>query len=218
MSNTPNTTNTLNFMVSRYNQDIGWVSEYAPSMILYDRSDQPFPGSNIVANIGTDIMDKLNFIIWNYNNLPDVCIYTKANLFKYITKEEFDKVKDNKVFTPLLTNNHRTYKGDDGKDVCFYKDGIYYEINNGWYLAQHPCKYNPIEVMEYLGIDKLQYIPFAPGSNYILTKENIHKHPVDFYMKLLSYINWAVYPGEAQIIERGLYTIWNDKDTNFKKA
>lgn len=196
------------FFLSRYNQDVGWVAEYAPSMILYDRSDNPVPGSNIVPNLGTDISDKLHFIIVNYHNLPDVCVYTKANLWKYISKEEFDKVKDNKEFTPLLTMNHRTYDGPDGKPVCYYKDGIYWEINNGWYLSQHPVRHDPKEVMEAVGIAGMDYVPFAPGSNYILTKENIRKHPVEYYIKLHNYLMWAVYPGEAQIIERGLYTIF----------
>ena len=196
-----------NFMVSRYNQDVQWVGEYAPNMILYDRSDDPVPGSNVVANIGTDIADKLHYMITNYNQLPAVMVYTKANLFKYITKEEFDLVKDNSFFTPLLTKNHRTYS-TDGQVICYYENGIYWEINNLWYLNSHPCKFDPKEVMETLGIDKLEYVPFAPGSNYILTAADIHKHPVELYIKLYNYLTWSVYPGEAQVVERGLYTLW----------
>lgn len=192
-----------NFIVSRFNQDISWISEYAPSMILYDRSDNPVPGSNIVPNIGSDLADKFHFIITNYNNLPPAAIYTKANLWKYITKEEFDKVKDNSFFTPLLTKNHEQKPG-----VSFYMNDIYWEINNLWYLGAHPCKYDPKAVMRDLGIDKLEYVPFAPGSNYILTAMDIHKHPVDLYIKLYNYLTYAVYPGECQIIERGLYTLW----------
>ena len=207
-----------NFFVSRFNQDVNWVQEYAPSMILYDRSDEPIPGSIIVPNLGTDIADKLHFIISNYNNLPPVMIYTKANLFKYITKEEFDLVKDNSFFTPLLTKNHKEIKYDGteeyvkrhgtDKDVSYYQNGIYWEINNLWYLNEYPCKHDPKEVMQTLGIDKLEYVPFAPGSNYILTAQDILKHPREFYIKLLNYLTWAVYCGEAQILERGLYTIW----------
>ena len=207
-----------NFMVSRYNQDVNWIQEYAPSMILYDRSDEPIPGSIIVPNLGTDISDKLHFIISNYNNLPPVMIYTKANLFKYITKEEFDQVKDNSFFTPLLTKNHKEIKYDGteeyvkrhgtNKDVSYYQNGIYWEINNLWYLNEHPCKHDPKEVMKTLGIDNLEYVPFAPGSSYILTAQDIHKHPRELYIKLYNFLTWAVYPGEAQICERGLYTLW----------
>jgi hypothetical protein len=63
--------------------------------------------------------------------------------------------------------------------------------------------------MKLLGIYGLDYVPFAPGSNYILPKETILKHPKELYEKLRSYLDWTVYPGEAQIIERGLYTLWS---------
>ncbi len=206
----------VNFIVSRYNQDVSWVGQYSPSMILYDRSDDPISGSNIVPNLGTDIADKLHFIITNYGNLPPVAVYTKANLLeKYITKEEFDEVKNNSFFTPLLTKNHKVYKDEDGskglkpgQDVCYYQNGIYWEINNMWYLNEHPCKHDPKEIQAVLGIDKLEYVPFAPGANYILTASDIRKHPVEFYIKLYNYLTYAVYPAEAQIIERGMYTIF----------
>ena len=199
----------ISFIVSRYNQDTNWVAKYAPSMILYDRSDNPQPGSIIVPNLGSDLADKFHFIISNYNNLPPVAVYTKANLLeKYITKPEFDKVKNNTWFTPLLTMNHRTYADENGKQVCYYKDGIYWEINNMWYLNSHPIKHDPREIQALMGIDKMEYVPFAPGSNYILTAEDIRRHPVEFYIKLYNYLTWAVYPAEAQMIERGLYNIW----------
>lgn len=193
------------FIISRYNHDISWLNDYTDDFVLYDRSDVPDKKAIVVPNIGSDIFDKFTYIIDNYDRLPYVAVYTKANLFKYITKEEFDLVKDAKFFTPLLTQNHKTIEG-----VSFYKDGLYWEINNLWYLNAHPPKNMETvkELLELLGLWNLKYIPFAPGSNYILTRNNILKHSKEFYIKLRSYIDWAVYPGECQIIERGLYTLW----------
>ena len=208
----------MKFLVSRYNQDVSWVGRYAPDMMLYDRSDNPIAGSYIVPNLGTDIADKLHYIISNYNSLPPVCVYTKANLFKYITQPEFDRVKNNVWFTPLLTANHKEVKYDGtedyvqrhgtDKDVSFYKDGIYHELNNLWYLNEHPVRHDPKELQRLLGIDQMEYVPFAPGSSYILTAEDIRRHPIELYIRLREYLMWAVYPGEAQIAERGLYTLW----------
>jgi len=197
------------FVVSRYNQDVEWLKEYTDNPIIYDRSEEQLENAVKVENIGTDIADKFKFIINNYENLPEVAVYTKANLFKYITKEEFDEVKYNKAFTPLLTKNHQEKPG-----VSFYKDGIYWEINNYWYLGAHPVLYpERVEmVSETIGIDKMEFVPFAPGSNYILPRENILKHSKKFYELLRSYLEWDRYPGEAQIMERGLYTLWNIQD------
>lgn len=204
----------MQYVISRYNHDLSWLSEYTTDAIIYDRSEKPLDGSIIVPNLGSDIYDKFTFIIDNYDNLPDVTCLIKANLFKYITKEEFDLVKDNKTFTPLLTMNHKTYNDAHGP-ICFYHQGIYWEINNFWYLGSHRCKDNsdthnfaPKELVQMLGMDKLLYVPFAPGSNYILDRGTILKHPNSLYEKLRSYLDWTIYPGEAMIIERGLYTLW----------
>lgn len=193
----------MKYVVSRYNHDFSWIGEYSDDIVLYDRSTEPLPNSIVVPNIGTDLYDKFTFIIDNYDNLPDIAVYTKCNLFKYITKEEFDQVKDNKVFTPLLTQNHKVYM-----PVCFYENGMYNEINDYWYLGSHPARYAK-EIIDLFKMQGRYYNQFAPGSNYILTKENILKHPKELYEKLRSYLEWDVYPGDAQILERNLYYLWS---------
>lgn len=198
----------MKFIISRYNHEMHSIWPYiGEDYVLYDRSECPLPLTNtiIVPNIGSDIYDKFTYIIDNYDNLPDVLCLIKANLFKYITKEEFIEVEKNTTFTPLLTQNHKTYL-----PICYYKDGMYWEINNMWYLSSHACKNKmiPYELQEILGVGGMEYVPFAPGSNYIVPKENILKHSKEFYKRLRSYLEWDIYPGEAQIMERGLYTLW----------
>ena len=210
----------MKVVFSNYNFTPNWIKEYDFDYLVYDRSDskeylKDFPQERIiyVENKGTDIYDKFGWIIENYENLPEVVLLSKSNMLKYIAKEEFDKVKDNKTFTPLLTNNHKTYSDSYG-EVCFYKDGMYYERNNFWYLNQHKPKSTEtaVELIKLLGLiafpSYLKYLPFAPGSNYIVPRENILKHSKEFYEKLRSYLMWDRYPGEAMIIERGLYLLW----------
>lgn len=236
----------MKWIISRYNHDINYLKEYTNDYVLYDRSEKPIEGAIVAPNVGSDIYDKLSYIIDNYDSLPDVAIYTKANIFKYITKQEFDRIKDNQTFTPIFTQAHKeTYIDFDGVNkkmipdieanisdpkikelfyklnmigktgigkFSFYDDnGMYNELNIPAYISTHHTKnYEVIEeLMRLVGIWDMEYIPFAPGSNYILPKENILKHPKSFYEKLRSYLDWAVYPGEAFILERGLYNIWH---------
>ena len=195
---------------SNYNFTPTWIKDYDFDYLIYDRSDnkdylKDFPQDRIVyvENKGTDLYDKFSWIIDNYDNLPEIALYSKANLFKYISREEFEKVKDNKTFTPLLTQNHKTYL-----PVCYYQDGLYYEINDYWYLNSHPAK-NAREIIDIFKMGERYYNAFAPGSNYIIPKENILKHPKELYEKLRSFLEWDVYPGDAQILERNLYYLWN---------
>jgi hypothetical protein len=196
------------WVLSRYNHDVSYLPRYTEDYVMYDRSEKPIDDPRVirVANIGTDWYDKFTYIIDNYNDLPDVALYTKANIFKYITPEELDEIKDNTTFTPILTKHHKTIPG-----ISYYgEDGMYYEINNLWYLGAHPVREpeNALDLMLMLGISGKDYVPFAPGSGYIVPKENILKHPRSMYVTLRSYLEWAVYPGEAQIVERGIYTFW----------
>lgn len=201
----------MKWILSRYNHDVSYLPRYTKDVVLYDRSDEPMPNSIVVPNVGTDIYDKLTYIIDNYDNLPEVAVYSKANIFKYITEEEFEKIKNNKTFTPIITQNHKTYSDNNGV-VCFYdENGMYNERNDYFYLLSHPCKTinacNELKAM--FKMDERKFNAFAPGSNYIVPRENILRHSKEFYEKLRSYLDWAVYPGEAQIIERNLYYIWS---------
>lgn len=195
----------MKYVISRFNHNLAWLADYSVDFVLYDRSDKPLENAIVVPNIGSDLWDKLGFIIDNYDHLPEVAVYTKANLFDYIKPREFEKIKDNQTFTPILSQDHHTYE-----PICRYNNQIYEEINNGWYLAAHPPKSITAanDLIRLLGIVGQPYVQFAPGSNYILPKKTILKHPKAFYEKLRSYIDWDVYPGECMIIERGLYNIW----------
>ncbi len=195
----------MKFIISRYNHDMAWMKDYNADFVIYDRSEVPMENSIKVKNVGSDIYDKFTYIIDNYNNLPDVAIYTKANIFKYITKEEFDKIKDNKTFTPIHTMHHKTVM-----PIAYYRDdGMYCETNNRWFLiglrTRHVGDYD--KLIGHKWKDQ-RYKPFSPGSNYILPKENILKYPKGFYEELRSFLDYDVYPGEAFLIERDLYNIW----------
>lgn len=192
----------MKWVISRFEQDLSYLPKYTNDYVIYDRSEKPLKNSIVVPNVGSDISDKLAFILANYDNLPDVAVYTKANIFKYISYEEFDLIKDNKTFTPILTQHHKTYR-----PICWYEKGMYCEKNDYWYLNPHPAKYAK-EIIQLFGMDKRKYNKFAPGSNYIVPRENILKHSKETYETLKSYLDWDRYPGDAQLLERNLYYLW----------
>lgn len=197
-----------------YNFTPDWVKD--KEYLIYDRSDskewlKDFDQSKIIygENVGQVDYPKLGYLIDNYDNLPDVFLWGKTNLFKYITEEEYGKVKDNKEFTPLLTQNHKTYSDNFG-EVCYYSGGIYHERNNDWYMGQFNHKYckNYGEFAHMFGLPNPIYLPFAPGGNYILTKEAVHKYSVDFYKDMANLLPYCQEPAEAQMAERSYYNLW----------
>jgi len=198
-----------------YNYTPNWLFDYDFDYLLYDRSDskeylKDFPQERIIytENLGNVDYDKLTYLVENYYDLPDVFLWGKSNLFKYITQPEFDKVKDNTTFTPLLTQKHKTY-GDQQGPVCFYQDGMYWERNNSWFLNEHRAHFNSWNewAREFM-LPTPYFIPFPPGGNFILTKETVHKYGADLYDKMRKTMNYTITPGEAQCAERSYYLLW----------
>ncbi len=191
-----------------------WIGD---DYLIYDRSDdgidhlKEFDQSKIIKteNVGQVDYDKINYLIDNYDNLPDVFLWGKTNLFKYITKEEYEKVAHNKTFTPLLTKGHKVYSDNNGM-VCYYAGEMYCERNDNWYLSQVDSKYfhSYGEFAHAFQLQNPPYLSFAPGGNYILTREKVHRYGIDFYKKLASILPYAREPGEAQMCERSYYNLW----------
>lgn len=197
-------------ILAHYSGDWTWVKSFTEEYRIYNRSEEDIPNSIKRENVGDCDFDKLTYLIDNYYDLPEVFLWSKSNLFKFITPEEFDLVKDNQEFTPLLTKNHKTYS-DAAGEVCFYRDGIYWERNNSWYLGTVPAKHFATygEFAKAFNLPDPLYLPFAPGGSYILTKERVHRYAVDFYKDLASILPYCQRPGEAHFLERTYYTLWS---------
>ena len=203
-----------------FNYTPTWLLSSDLDYHIFDRSEsgeylKGFPQDRITytKNVGNVDYDKLLYLVDNYDNLPEVFLWAKTNLFKYISPEEYQKLKDNEWFTPLLTQNHLCYTDEQGW-VNYYQDGWYYERNNSWYLnTEHRPKY--IESFNdwasiHMLPKNLAYVPFAPGGNYILTKEKVRKYSRDYYENMASMLDWTQLPGEAQCAERSYGLMWGD--------
>lgn len=203
-----------------YNHNPGWIAGFTDDYLIFDRSNSPDYTRNLdpekvikTENKGNVDYDKLLYLVDNYDTLPESFLWIKTNLFKYITEFEFDRLKNRQEFTPLLTQQHTCYTDQQGW-VNYYEEGWYYERNNSWYLnTEHRPKYiesfNDWAKIHALP-QNLAYIPFAPGGNYILTREKVHKYSRDYYENMASMLDWTQLPGEAQCAERSYGLMWGD--------
>lgn len=199
----------MKYILVSYNNDPTWVKDYTDDWLIYDRSEIPFefPNTTKTENVGQVDYDKLGYLVDNYDNLPDVFLWGKTNLFKSIPEGDFDIIRRlRREFTPLLSMEHKTYL-----PVCWYdENGMYREMNNSWYVPSFEAKYfNTFEKWaKHFHIPNPAYIPFAPGGNYILTRERVHRYPKEFYEEMRSYLPYAQEPAEAQFCERSYYLLW----------
>lgn len=201
-------------VVSQWNNDISWVKEYTNNYVIYDKSDTLEPGANIIKckNVGHNLFDIFHFIYTNYDNLPKLIAFVEGNPFDHCNKEKFDRIINNKFFTCLESYE----KCQDYHAVIKCSDGGWMEINNSWYISDHPRKeyskfstYN--EALDYVFKDAYhpQFVKFSPGGMYIVERERLLYYSKSFWEQLMKLVSSHANQPEAYIFERMLWTIFS---------
>lgn len=206
-----------------YRCDPEWLKDYPElDVTIYDRSDDGIErnltqyGKVIrTPNLGDVDHDKLTWLIENYHDLPEVFLWGKTNLFKYCDEGDFKKSVLKSDFTPLLKYDHRIYSdvyGEVNRYVGTAHGLMYAERADSWFFnAGLDNKGNFKNWHEWAYAFRLPiepFIPFAPGGNYILTREKVLKHSRDLYEEMRDTLDYAMHPVEAHCCERSYYYLW----------
>lgn len=69
-------------IVSRYNENIDWLSKIDFDYIIYNKGEPNLNYINL-PNVGREADTYLNYIISNYNNLTDITIFSQGNPFDH---------------------------------------------------------------------------------------------------------------------------------------
>jgi len=87
-------------IVARHQEDTNWLEEFAPKIAIQNKgplTSIPFDlwqYTKKLPNIGLDQHSHLDFIISNYEKLPNICVFIQANIEEHID-----------TFSPYLTTN-----------------------------------------------------------------------------------------------------------------
>lgn len=197
-----------------------WMHEYTDNFLVYDRQKRFTENDRVKhqENVGCNIFDIFDFITNNYDDLPEIMVFCKGNVMpRHCGKEKFDSIVNNKEFTtienyiresPRYSPNIYAYVDDDDG---YHENPI--EVDNTVFLI-HPSKY----IFSYMGLLSEiyenptigKYIRFAPGGNHLITKKDVLTYNKTFYEKMRDVVSWHPRPGEAFLLERALYTLYNN--------
>lgn len=221
-------------VVSNHNSDLEWLSTthdhgFSPqNTIIYDRSDVEKDWSHLgesirSPNVGENIYDIMRYIVEHYDNLPDICIFIKGNMFQrpeerggaeyYTTYDRFYRALDAEYFLPIERFHQSTH-------VVVNCGGF---IEPNWEPKSCPTIYSRhfstiSEMLQKLFANppSFPYNRFAPGGNYVVPRGNILKFSKRFYEKLKFYVSYEPpeefqsTSGESYLIERLLYLMWTE--------
>lgn len=202
------------FCISHFNGELDWIKKINKSnYIVYNKSNKKLDkeiNSIKIKNVGYNIYSYLNFIIENYENLPDTIVFCKDNIFsRHLKIKTFSNLLKRNIFTCLEENNiSRPFPIS-----VDFSDNSFNEINSSWYRFKHPRKffsnYDIFYNYVFKNTKKPLFIRFAPGANYIVPKNNILLRTKNFYKNLKKFIDHSQYSCESHFVERSLFLIWN---------
>lgn len=176
------------FVITDYNhlpQDLtkSWVYKYAKNYLIYDRADRWEETENIKKqiNVGENIYDMADFIVNNYDNLPEIMVFVKADVVpRHCGEEKFKQIIKNTTYT-TIENYSRNTNGYSPGAYAFVdsNDGYWENINEVNYLLSsvHPGRYFSTyqsffyEVFEDPTFSN--YIRFAPVGNDLIPKKDV---------------------------------------------
>lgn len=204
----------MKVIISRYSEDLSWLKDYNfDYLILNKGSDLSDDKSIKVPNIGNNQRDIFQYIVENYDSLPDRMVFIQGNPFDHCNQSKFNDLLENKQLTAIESFNE-SINGSWSR----FNDG-YEEINNSWYIGSHNSSHNQTciwnsfdDFMNHLFTNyvRLEWIRFTPGSQYIITPNEVYNYPKSFWEYLMNILHKNSMT-EGHIIERALWLILQGK-------
>jgi hypothetical protein len=200
-------------VVARYNENIDWLGTEIKNCIIYNKGNKlNIKNEIMLENVGRESETYLNYIITNYNNLPDVIVFTQARIddhrgrndVNYLLKLKNEAITYSKAQDFLV--HYQTIQGTD----CWDKEWNYQK--NVFYLANNYKDNRPVLFCDWFIKYIYPYYPnpiaIYPNGIFAVRKELILKHPLEYYKQLILQVNHHINSTEGHFFERSWYYIF----------
>jgi hypothetical protein len=218
---------TYKIVVARYNEDINWLKKQMSNCIIYNKGKKlNIQNEIMLPNIGRESHTYLNYIIENYKKLPDIVIFTQANIsdhvkdpdkINYLRKlkvqaRKFNKSRERDSYNILNPIQYRKDGSRIGNEWSPYWNLNTFNRDGNYFLENNYKNKKPIIFIEwfYKNIKPVYQCPFKIYSYglFAVKKELILKHPIEYYKTLIEQVNHHINPTEGHFFERSWYYIF----------
>ena len=204
-------------VIARYEEDISWIQEFKTDITVYNKGSRLNSISNNLKiieteNKGREAKTYLDYIVSNYNDLPDRIIFTQGRPNDHVSH---DFIKD---FINFLDSNLDFHYLSIGllKIEKTKTKGIWREYGNlphGYWTNNHSEESPCIK-------DIIKRFPksvetgweFGAGAIFGVSSKRIKERDLEFYNGLSEYLDSSeniVNPIEAHVLERMWGLIFN---------
>jgi len=209
--------------ISAFHPQVEWVEELNLPHLIYNKSGKDLSNQElnveVLPNVGYNMYDICHFIETHYENLPEITVFCKSNVFpRHVSKEFFlnsiKSVEFHGIFDKTL---HHPYL-----PICkFSEKGYWEELNTSWYMGEgNPYKYyNNFNMFfqDFFEGTPPTYVEFTPGGNFVVPKENILKHSKIFYQNLKKIVSHDTLSAESFLVERSIHGVFSGKYLSSQK-
>ncbi len=208
-------------IVARYNEPIEWLNSELDHCVFYNKGNDTIPNQISLPNVGRESETYLNYIISNYDSLPDVVVFTQARISDHLNENNVRILIDKKnqallnqtgksnpsIITPSIPhtswaqNNHwgPQWNLDPVTNTYYLEDN--YKDNNKMTYYEWFCRHiNPIYP---------DPIHVYVAAIFAVKKECILKKSKEYYEELIKQVNHHSNPAEGHFFERSWFYIFS---------
>lgn len=199
-------------IVARYNENINWLNAEMNNCIIYNKGEKLNIDNEIMLeNVGRESETYLNYIITNYDNLPNVIVFTQGKISDHRGSDDINyliNLKNSALYNTRSLSYSTCYATNE--NVWCDKDWNY---KNGSYYLENNYKDNkPILFVDWFikNVNNEYPNPLLIYTNGILSvkKELILKRSINYYKELINQVNHHNDPAEGHFFERSWYYIF----------
>ena len=203
-------------IIARYNENLDWLNLNSNMMkdnyiIINKGNEINYKNKINRKNNGRESDSYLYYIINNYNNLPDYCIFTQGDISDHIGNNGLQYLfKMLKEAKENGKSNYRSVGGGSGGDWGY---DFNIKAKKDYFKNKQNYKDNKI-ILFRDWFEKYIKNPFPKNifiysyGLFAVSKELILKHDINYYRKLINQVNYINNPVEGHFFERSWYYIF----------
>jgi hypothetical protein len=172
-------------IISHYKEDLSWTTRLSNEFKVYSKTLETKDNIvNVQPNLGREAYSYIQYIIDNYDNLPDKCLFVHAQEFAWHHPKSLVDVIQNANWNVKYRNLH-TKK-------LYVLSSRRKRINNNFLGFKRSYQLWITDNWEYMfptnSIPLPKRLFFYGGAQFIVDKNNITKHPIEFYQHIKNWL------------------------------
>ena len=169
-------------VIARYKEKLSWINLLPEDVLInvFNKGGDDFILSNannfILENVGRESDTYLRYIVNRYDTLPDCVLFLQGSI---------DDRLDQKIFNLHDFFNVATSWSFVGAlRTCFEDEGWGKELDYKHNISNFDLTFGEFQ-KHFIGIDFHKHSLFVPGAYFLVGRDLIRRHPINFYQNLL---------------------------------